>query len=420
MQSSTTVSKSQKRKNRIARKAIEQAKPKVTVKVTNSRSSSNRRRSRRNKGSTRNRQSRGILSYDRALLDPENAEGAKVPDMIAYPTGTFQLVSYNNLALGAGGDSFGIQFYPIIGDGSSAYPFAMYSGTTSGSLATRAPFSWNERSAVTALYSLFRPVSACVDIFYTGTASAESGEMTGGCTWYSSVGTLPTTYSQWGSLPEMRVFDVEGHTKVLWKPLDNSHLSFQPVTGPAGTGGSPIYPQILLAFSGLQAGSTAHATVTCNFEAIPDSAQGNLVETEASPYDPVSLRKAWEWAQSNADNIFHGIQYAGKVADAIGYNPLKNWNPFQLSGSRNPQIRRVRGGNMAVASMMSHVSKDLVHVQKDGKEEDDDFTVAERKFNEMLVSETKSSSELPNKTIAISKVTPVSSPSLMRRFGGQV
>lgn len=406
MQASNTLSKSQKRKQRIAKKAIASAKPKVTVSVQPASSSSRKRRPRRSRRAAR---AIGVISYDRALKDPVNAEGCKVPDMIAYPTGTFQLVQYVNLPLLAGGDSFGVQFYPIIGDGSTAFPIGMLQGTTAGSLATRTTANWGERSAITALYSLFRPVSACVELFYTGKASDESGEMGAGCTWYPSVGTPPTTYGTILNLPEMKVFDLEGHTKVLWKPLDNSHLTFQPVTGPASTGGAPAYPQIFIVLSGLQTGSTAHCTITCNFEAIPDSGQGNLIETEPSPYDPSALRRAWEWAQSNESTVIHGLEFAGRAANAIGLNPFTNWNRFQLP-SRNPQRARIRGSS-STAYMMSHVAKDLELVKKSGKEEeDDDFIVAERKFNEMLVSESKPSIET-----ALKIATPRGSPISLRR-----
>jgi len=413
----TQISKSQKRKLRIAKKIAQNSQPKVTVKVAAS--ASRKRRSRRSRGGSR-KMSESALSYDRALLDPEAAEGAKVPDMIAYPTGTFQLIQYINLSLGAGGDSYALQFYPIIGDNSTAYPFAMLNGTTASSLATRATFSWTERAAVTALYSLFRPVSACVDVWYTGTATNESGEMGAGCTWYPSVGSPPTTYGTITALPDMKIFDVEGHTRVLWKPLDNSHLSFMPVTGPAATGGAPAYPQIFVAFSGQQTGSTAHCTITCNFEAIPDSSNGNLVQTAPSPYDPISLRKAWEWAQSNAGTISHGLEFAGNVAGALGYgNPLTNWNRF-LGANRSRQRQRVRvQGASSTAAMMAHVSKDLVSNIEDGKEEEDEIAEAERKFDQLLVSGQKSSSELPNKTIQIARVnTPSNSPSMLRKFTG--
>ena len=217
-------------------------------------------------------------------------------------------------------------------------------------------------------------------------------------------------------MPDTEVTEMADGIRVVWKPLDNSHLTFQGVTGPAGTGGAPAYPQIVIGASGITSptsGNVLHITTIVNFEAIPDSSAGNLVQTEPSPYNPISLRKAWAWAQSNTGTVMKMVEYGAQFARVMGYNP-----GFDSLSMRS--TRRLRNSTAAL-TMMAYSSKSEVPFE--GKEEDDDRDVAEaiQKFEKLNANELeqKSSSELPNKTIAINRITPISSPSLVRRFGGQ-
>ena len=425
---STKLTKSQKRKQRLLKQGVALVKNPNTALAVVPRTSAvkavvvapkRRVRRRRNRGPKAGSIGTGsALSYDKALMFPEAAEGAKVPDMVAYPTGTFQLIDYRDLALGAGGDSVGFSFYPIIGDGSAAYPFGTYNGISAGNLTTRTNGSWAERSAITNLYSLFRPVSAVCTAFWMAAEGSTCGELAGGCTWASSVAApFGTTYFGITNLPDTEVTEMADGIRVVWKPLDNSHLTFQGVTGPAGTGGAPAYPQIVIGASGITSptsGNVLHITTIVNFEAIPDSSAGNLVQTEPSPYNPISLRKAWAWAQSNTGTVMKMVEYGAQFARVMGYNP-----GFDSLSMRS--TRRLRNSTAAL-TMMAYSSKSEVPFE--GKEEDDDRDVAEaiQKFEKLNANELeqKSSSELPNKTIAINRITPISSPSLVRRFGGQV
>ena len=419
---SSKLSKSQKRKNRLIKKAVETTRARSIVSTlanantTKPAAPKRRRNRRRSKGGLR--LNPNPLSYDQALLDPERAEGAKIPDMIAYPTGTFQTVEYLAMGAGTGGNSCAFQFYPVIGDGSTVFPFAVLNGTSSGSLSVRTTAGWTERSAITSLYSLYRPVSASVEVFWIGTELNRGGEICAACTWYQSVGTPPSTFAALLNLPDMIMTDVEGGVKVLWKPLDNSHLTFQPVNGPSGTAGAPIYPQIFVGVTGIaQTGNVFNVTVTCNWEAIPDSSGANLVQTEPSPYDPSSLRKAWAWAQSNQNTVLKGLDYGLKVAGALGYDPFNRMSRGLAAVGGRPRRSSIRS---AALSMMAHVSTDVSpHSMENGKDEEDIVAEAERKFDRLNITSQPSTGQTQERGIRIGGNTPISSPSLARKFSGQ-
>jgi len=421
---SSKLTKSQKRKQRLLKRLETQTSKALVVIPAQNAAAITRRKTAQPKGSGGKRRSRrrssipknSPLSWDQALLRPEEAEGAKIPDMIAYPTGTFQLISYQNLTTVTGGDSCACTLYPIIGDASAAYPIQLYNGATAGNLATVTTKDWNERSSVTGLYSLFRPVSASIEVFYIGTEQNEGGEMAAGCTWTASVAAPFTTYALAANLPDTTVTSVEGGVKVLWKPLDNSHLGFYTRTGPSSP--VPAYPLLMVACNGIaQIGSVFHATFIVNFEAIPDSASGNLVQTEPSPYNPDVLRKAWMWAQSNTGTIIRGIEYGARVAGALGYGPNYAFNDL------NRRVRRVGGyGRSAALTMMHHVSQIEAKGQKGKEEEDEEFVAEVNRQVGLLNLSEQSSTERPLRERAVEILrgnSPISSPSLARKFSGQ-
>lgn len=366
--------------------------------ISNSRRRRNRNRRRRQRNNRSNSGgSSGIIPYDLSLRDPENTEGAKIPDIIAYPTGTFQLTQGFDFGPGAG-DACAVQFYPVVGNGSTVYPMANLNGAVAGSLATRNAFSWTARASIAALYSLYRPVSASVEIFYIGTAQLEGGEVVAGCTWYSSLGSPPTTFAAMAALNNMEFFPVDNGVRVLWKPMDNSHLTFQDTTGPAGTAGNPIYPQIFIAIEGLSSSLAStncfHCNVCCNFEAIPNSNTANLIETSPSPYDPSALRRAFEWAQQGGSSAIGTLENAIEVGRKV-----VNVGGMVYEALPQRVKRRIfSGAANAIASMMTHQKQlmsgetvsDPFAVRVNGKEEEeeDSYESASKKFEELNLNLT--------------------------------
>jgi len=368
--------------------------------IQNSRRRRNRNRRRRQRANRRISSGgpQGIIPYDIALQDPENSEGCKIPDIIAYPTGTFQLIIGVDFGPGAG-DACAVQLYPIIGNGSTAFPVATMNGAATGSLATRTTYNWTPRAAISALYSLYRPVSAAMDVFYIGTAQLEGGEIVAGTTWISSVNSPPSTFAGYGALNNMEFFPVDNGVRVLWKPMDNSHLTFQDVTGPAGTAGNPIYPQCFVAIEGLNSGlaNTAcfHANICVNFEAIPNSSTANLVETSPSPYDPSALRRAFEWASTQGSSAIGTIESVLEVGSKV-----VNVGGMVYQALPQRVRRRIsRGAASAISNMMTNQmhalrgnSIDPFAIVSSGKEEEEDedseFDVASKRFEELQLKET--------------------------------
>lgn len=370
------MSKSQRRKQRLLKKGAEIAcgsQSKMVVTQVRSQPQSGKRRNRRRRARRAGSQgnSRTGDPYLNALLDPEHAEGCKIPDVIGYPTGTFQLEAHGILSTGAGGDSLGLSFEPIIGDGSTYFPIKAFNGTTTGSLAATANVSWGSRSSVSSLFQGFRPVSAEVKMSFIGPSTADGGRITGGCPFLGTTYTIGTTWTAWSDYPDMEIFPAKNGIRVLWKPLDNSNFEFE------GVAGSFKYPTSLVAATGLPA-ATANMMyrIICNFEAIPKVDSVSLVETEPSPYNMDSIRAAFNWAQEAGNNVSEIVQKAGpyiQTAKTI-YDAIQGGSPSSWPQLPQRTARKTRWRKSASSAAMvgSRFSREPVLDVSEGKSEDED------------------------------------------------
>jgi len=331
------MSKSQKRKQRLLNKGAQLASkpiPTVTVALpqtatTNSsfgnkgKSRSARRRSKRRSGARNNA---APDSYLKALINPESAEGAKVPDAIGYPTGTFQLEKIGTLTAGnTSGDSVAIQFRPVIGDNSSVFPIVTYNGTTSGSLTSATSVGWPSRSGVIGLFGSFRPVSASLEVSYFGSSSADAGRLVCG-TSYFAANSPGTTFDTWSNNAGMSLWPSKNGARVVWKPIDNTNYEFTP-----SNVSWDRYPSCCIAITGLVANqSTFQYRVIANFEAIPLNESASLIETKPSPVSLESLNRAFRWAQE-AGNAARPL--VGVVGTALEIG-MQAYGAYRGTGNR--------------------------------------------------------------------------------------
>jgi len=353
-------------------------------------------------------------------MDPEHGEGAKIPDLVAFPSGTFQLTKLGVISTTSTGDTVGIYFRPIIGDASIDYPILVCNGGSSGSLSTQTNTDWPGRSAVGAIYGLFRPVSASVELFFIGNSTADGGRICGGCM-INPGNIAPSTYSTLENRNETDEWPQRNGMIVNWKPLDVSNHRYVDASGRTDND-SIEYPVIMVAATGLPVSTVSIGyKVICNFEAIPSLSYADLVESTPSPFDQGMLRKAFEWAAESGNNIralvntvgpyvqtgMNLLQSGQRIANQLGYDPLP----------QRARFNRGRGVGIRLDPMMSNSTKKSNNIEaSSGKEEEQDIEVAEAEhiFDQLKLSEPKSSSS-PSLRIG----TPKASPIALRKVGGQ-
>lgn len=226
-------------------------------------------------------------SYLRTLRDPEGYPGVKIPDIISFPSGTFQTTSDLVLATGVGGDSVALHLIPRIGTSLAAYPITLFGGGSAGSLTTAAPQNWVSRASIAGIYAAFRPVSASIEATFIGPSSADGGQLLG-CLLPRGT-TPPSTYSAALALPNNYSCPARDGIKVLWRPQDNADMEFQ------GVEPTVPPPGIYIAASGLPSSvNYIKCRVVVNFEAIVSADTLNIVSSQSSPIDLIGFGRALE------------------------------------------------------------------------------------------------------------------------------
>jgi len=241
----------------------------------------------------------GPPTYLESLLSPELSFGAKVPDIVATPTGTFQLVADGTLSCGAAGDSVAFTVTPIVGNGSTTYPITTGNGTTAGVVSTYSNVSWISQAATVALYAGFRPVSGMAELEFIGPTSSDGGQLIGALAPNSNAYGAFSTFTSINTVPGAEIVPVRNGIRVLWKPADESNFQFVNLNGQMPSSTNIIYyPQIILAATGLPASAANTIRYHCafNFEATPKVDTISLVQVAPSPYDPQGMRSALEWS----------------------------------------------------------------------------------------------------------------------------
>jgi hypothetical protein len=287
-------------------------------------------------------------TYVDSLLNPEMITGVKIPDIVAFPTGTFQMTADGVLTtLASPGDSVGLQFRPFVGDGATIYPIQTYAQTTAGGLGTSTNVSFPGQAGVRAIYGAFRPVSAMVECEFIGPSSSDGGQMMASLQPSSGQYATPVNWATVTALPNNEIVPVRNGMKILWKPQDNSDFEFYDAKGQIG-GTQHYYPYINIAATGLPAAVTyIRYHVVCNFEATALVDATNIVQTSPSPYDPGQLRGAFEWAAQVGNNIFTLYQNTGPYLAAAG--------GFTSRLAANPGVQQL-AGNFARRAMNRYLS----------------------------------------------------------------
>jgi hypothetical protein len=311
-------------------------------------------------------------SYLQALINPELAAGAKVPDEIGYPTGTFQLCAKGVLGISAGGDSTAIVCMPTVSSGStsSIAPIAVGSGTTVGGITSWVTQNWGQRSAIMALYTAVRPVSAVLEVSYIGPSTQDSGQLTCGCSYVRGASISKyqgATYTDMSLLPDQETWPAKNGARVVWKPLDNSNFQFSDFLA-AATPDDAIakIPALVVSTTGTPfTGSQFMWEFVANFEGVVNNDTGNLVDTEPSPINLDSIRRAFMWAQEAGNNVRPLVGVVGQAIEfgRTAYGLLQN-----SAGQMVGKGRYRQSSPLAKPSTIS-----MTVPSSDGKEEEEEL-----------------------------------------------
>lgn len=294
---------SQAIQNQIGQQLLQQQQ---STNSNNSITSKSARRRRRRQARARSELSRSPTYLD-TIQNPEYYPGVKIPDLVMFPSSTFQLTYTASLIPASTGDTIAVLVQPLISDGSTYFPIRVYAGGTQGQIPNTATnnISWQTNTSLLATYQSYRPVSCCMTVEFTGNSTNDGGFLFGSL--MARGDSLPTTIASALQLPDSKPVPVRNGLKQIWIPQDSSDFTYNV------TGGSPVavdfhqYPQIAIVASGLNTGSVLICEITANFEGIPAQDSWNLVNPTVSDSNPSQLREAMDWVYRNGMNTAYAL-----------------------------------------------------------------------------------------------------------------
>jgi hypothetical protein len=302
-----------------------------------------------------------------SILDPFNKRGGKIPDLVTYPSSTFQITDRRQLAINA---NFlcGI-YYGICGNttvptgslvpvkwtnsslGSTSYNLGMVTGA-SGTIAnlwdavTAAPITfpqWTVNGAadvgVPTLYQKARLVSMGLAVDYQGASLNSKGRILIGSPprmWGRKKAFIgPIGTSDLLGCPGVRIIPVnrlDGATTV-YHPIDTLCLEYTDLGQTYSSASFVEVDERVLAgelfavVDGGTAGDLVQFTLVANYEAIPLSNQLDLVGTSESPSDPIALSHTFNTIQ----DLPRSFEGTGAAAGVITGAPQKGV-PYHAGG----------------------------------------------------------------------------------------
>jgi len=220
-------------------------------------------------------------AYLKTVLAP-CAGTARIPDFNTLPTTLVTLT--NEISVSANGSGIGGIYLGINNIGSSY--FTESGTTTDATFAYNASVPMSGATVLTANYAFARPVSACLDIFFTGSTMYDSGIMTGWSLAYLSGSTeaFPTSLALAQACRSNQTGRLRNGMSVFYRPADSSSFLFRP------TGSSVGYGVLGVHFTGANSSSPFMVKLTVNYECIPSidtysSGTTTLNSVKASPVD---------------------------------------------------------------------------------------------------------------------------------------
>lgn len=269
----------------------------------------------------------GMNPYTYALAFPEDAIGAKIPDVgTCVPTGTFQ--TYQEFTLSPIADS--VTASNCIGFWFNPSYFGTFQATAFASgIITWAPVvQLNGFTASAGLYDRLRCVSACIRGDFIGNTTADAGLITG--LWnlplfdYDintpqgavSMG-APNSIGQAQNSSYSENVPLRNGVRVLYRPSDNSDIEFYGFVNPYTV--VTKNPGIGVVVSGAGALTPAlHLQLIVNWEGIPANGSTSLVQATESPINQQWMTEAMQWSQKLSDKV--RPMYNAATSDSNAFN----------------------------------------------------------------------------------------------------
>jgi len=276
----------------------------------------NRSKGRRTTQEVRRRSPSTSNKYLALLMDPFTKSGAKVPDLVSYPSTTFRIQQDITLTSSAFG-TIGFVMYPR-----PTNFYAIASQITSGSTT----FSWTTSNAIAISsisqnYALIRPVAMGVQFEFIGATQNDGGVC--GMTTYTrgdgSSGVQTPSGLDWGTAGgtgtctigplENSPYSTEGRAKtggyMLWRPMDNDDLVYFP------PGNTQALPSLAAIWAGLSPNTACiKARLFLHMEALPNNDAFSQV-TNVGP-SPISMTQL-----SEGLNVMASVLSYGELQDYI-------------------------------------------------------------------------------------------------------
>jgi len=262
-----------------------------------------------------------------SLADPFNQVGAKIPDLVSWPSSTCQTIQRVQVSANAGGVA-GI-CVRVGGFNTSAAVAADASIWVTNSASTAAAPVWTNTpiassSALDTSYEKVRVVSAGVAAIYTGSTQLDSGRMF--CTAFpGDLGSLATPNAfndaTINNSPLCRLIPVKkGYAQVLYVPEDLQALSYYTPGNPSTAGSLPYkgYRQlnwILILADGMSAGQMITFVICHNLECIPLTSTQNILQPTPARVDLLEMDVA---NRVIAENPFFATNQPEKSKPAEG------------------------------------------------------------------------------------------------------
>jgi hypothetical protein len=269
----------------------------------------------------------GKNEYLQSLLDPENVLGVKVPDLVSFPSCTFQTVYDTTIPTSVTGDGF--SFLAPLWNGVSNFSSTtapMYyaqNTTTGGAYGTPVPQYWNAGATMNNLYTQIRLVSAVLYAEFIGPTLTDGGQITMGI--LARGDTIPTTNSfyTYQSFPFSLTLPLKNGARVVYKPMDNLDLEYSALnTGSYSAGGSACtHPTMFIATAGLPINiNYMRIRTVANWEAIPSSDTITLVNASPGPVDLEKVAGAFNWMSSAYSNVSSFISNVSPFVSSAALN----------------------------------------------------------------------------------------------------
>ncbi len=309
----------------------------------------------------------GMNPYLQTLLDPFNIGGVRIPDMNIYPSGTFQIVDRRTLTVNSSGVcAIAYGFYtvassaaqggsltPVNISGSGSQPYCVGMTSVAATASTSDLFNgaspvflsgWGSNAdIVPSFYTKARLVSAGLVVQYLGAPLNAKGKMSFAFAPRNAL----RTYSQSGlsvsrllSVPGARIVPVNTlmSPMVLYQPQDGVSLEYVDLTSTSVATNSSVWDtdanlraavggEMVVALDGCVAADTVQCTLVLNYEGIPRTNALNIVSTQQSPNDPISLNHA-----------FNFIQDAPKAIATTSVDASNSTGSATLSSSASPVV----------------------------------------------------------------------------------